>query len=61
MFLVRSSLRNKDGHEIECAQVTARNLAHANAAASAWGRGRLESSDDPDAYVEHVWTQRRAA
>jgi hypothetical protein len=53
---VYCTLRNGGGAEIEHGQVTAHTVPAATAAASAWGIGRLLKSDDPNAYVEHVWT-----
>lgn len=53
---IYSTLRNGAGDEIKLSQ-TSGNLYPASAAAHEWAHGALDGCDDPDAYVEHVWSQ----
>jgi hypothetical protein len=61
MITVYTTLRDKAGNEVSHCQIVSHSAVLANTAATCAAKGLLARSNDPDAYVEHLWTQSKGA
>jgi hypothetical protein len=59
VIIVHSTLRDDTGNELEQHETRAHSVEWANVAAHSWAKGWLERCDDPNAYVEHSWSERK--
>lgn len=57
MFIIFAQLMDGAGVEIEARDVTGHTLPLTMTAAQVWGRGALERTSDPDAYVQYTATE----
>jgi hypothetical protein len=60
VFTVQSTLRDAIGNAIDRHETRARSVEWANAAAHSWATGWLAQCDDPNAYVEHIWSESKS-